>query len=446
MGANLKRFIDHHLMEWAQQKNFKPLLLRGARQVGKTHAARQLGKKFDSFVEINLEFTTAAQHLFKENLDPHRIVRDISLLTGKKIIPGKTLLFFDEIQAESQAVQALRYFYEMMPELHVIAAGSLFDFIVEAIGMPVGRVQSLYMYPMSFFEFLSALQEDVLMTEILNHDIGSTISQVAHTKALRLLAEYLAIGGMPEVVKEWVAHKDPHRCFDLQQTLIDSYRQDFGKYAQRYQIKYLDLLINNIPLQLGKKFKYSALEGDYRKRELSPCLDLLVIAGVINKVLHTDAQGLPLGAQVDPNEFKLIFLDIALAQALLGFDVSEWFLHPEQQFVNKGELVEAFVGQELLAYSNPIQKKQLYYWQRMERGSQAEIDYVTTIGEDIVPIEVKSGAGSTLKSMHMFLEKHQKSSYGIRFSTQNYSLYQKIRSYPLYAIAVATESPWIINF
>lgn len=439
----MKRFIDQYLLEWSRQKQFKPLLLRGARQVGKTYAVRQLGKQFDSFVELNLEFAAAAKNIFNDDLDPVRIIRDIALFTRQRIIPGKTLLFLDEVQAEPRAVQALRYFYEQMPQLHIIAAGSLFDFVIESIGMPVGRVQSLYMYPLSFLEFLAALKEEVLIEAITN---PVPMSEVVHTKALRLLADYLAIGGMPEVVHRWVEQKDPAACFVLQQTLIDSYRQDFSKYATRFQIKYLDLLFNSVPLQLGRKFKYSALEGDYRRRELAPCVDLLSTAGVVTKVMHTNAQGLPLGAQVDPSEFKLIFLDVALAQSILGLDLAAWFLNPEQQFVNKGELVEALVGQELLAYSYPLQKKQLYYWQRMERSSQAEVDYITTIGENIVPIEVKSGAGSTLKSMHIFLDKHPKSDFGIRFSTQNYSLYEKIKSYPLYAIAVAIESPLITKF
>ncbi len=436
----MKRLIDHHLLEWSRQKGLKPLLLRGARQIGKTYAVRQLGTKFDSFIELNLEFDPQIKNLFKGDLDPKRITRDISLLTGKQIVPGKTLLFFDEIQEEPQALQALRYFYEMMPELHVVAAGSLLDFAIEFVGMPVGRVQSLYMYPMSFLEFLHALDETVLLDALMTHDTDEPMSDVAHRKLLKLVYHYLAIGGMPEIVKAWVDTQDPKQCFALGQSLVNAYRQDFSKYSRRLQIKYLDTLFDNVPLQLGKKFKYSALEGDFRKRELSPCLDLLSTAGVVHKVFHSSAQGLPLGAQADPQTFKVLFLDVALAQSILGLDLGEWFLEVDEQLINKGEIAEAFVGQELLAYSNPAQKKTLYYWQRTERGSQAEIDYVTSIKENIVPIEVKSGKGTTLKSMHMFLQKHPKASYGIKFSTQNYSLFENIHSYPLYAIAAAVKS------
>jgi predicted AAA+ superfamily ATPase len=436
----MKRFIDSQLQDWAQQKGFKPLLLRGARQVGKTYAIRELGKKFDVFIEINLEVNPKAREIFNTDLYPQRIIQEISYLTKQEIVPGKTLLFFDEVQAAPKAVQALRYFYEMMPELHVVAAGSLLDFAIESVGIPVGRVEFLYMYPLSFLEFIYALEESILLKAIIEHPLDQPISTIAHDRLLRLIKEYLAIGGMPEAVYTWVQEKNALKCFKIQQTLINSYRQDFNKYAKTAQIKYLDILLDNIPLQLGKKFKYSAIPGEFRKRELAPCIDLLATAGVIHKVYDTAAQGLPLGAQIDPDSFKIIFLDVALAQVILGLDITEWLLSTEQPWVNKGEIVEAFVGQELLAYSRPLQKQQLYYWTRNERTAQAEVDYVTTIKQDIIPIEVKSGAGSTLKSMHIFLENHQHSRFGIRFSTQNYSVYENIYSYPLYAISIAIKS------
>lgn len=435
----MKRFIDHYLLEWSQEQGRKPLLLRGARQVGKTYAVRQLGKQFDSFIELNLELNPNVRELFKKSLDPKQIINEIFYMFKQEVIPGKTLLFFDEIQAEPQAVTALRYFYEMMPELHVIAAGSLLDFAIEQVGVPVGRVEFLYVYPLSFIEFLGAMDEKILFNAFIMHDPKTEISKIAHARLLKLISEYLAIGGMPEVVNIWVTKQDAKRCFKIQQTLVNAYRQDFNKYGTKFQIKYLEKLFAEMPLQLGKKFKYSAFEGDYRKRELSPCIDLLATAGIIHKVYHTAAQGLPLGAQIDLDDFKIIFLDIGLAQAILGLDLTNWLLDPEQQFVNKGELVEAFIGQEILAYSNPIQKKGLYYWRRTERNSQAEIDYVLQLKEAIVPIEVKSGAGSTLRSMHSFLDAHPKSRYGLRFSTHNYNIFEKIHSYPLYAVAQAIK-------
>jgi uncharacterized protein len=431
----MKRFIDKELSQWKDVKFRMPLLLRGARQVGKTYAARQLGKQFSSFVQVNLETQDKERAIFEKDLDVQRIIRDLSLLRMESIVPGKTLLFIDEIQVVPKAITALRYFYEEIPELHVIAAGSLLDFALEQVGMPVGRIESLYVYPMSFLEFLSAIKGDILVPEILSHSVEQELSEPVHHKILSLLGEYIAIGGMPGVVACWAEAKDPIRCFALQHAIIDTYRNDFVKYAKKKQIKYVNDLFNNIPQQLGKKFKYSEIEGDFRKRELTPALDLLATAGIVHKVTHSSGQGIPLGANVDPQNYKVIFLDIALAQAILGLDLADWFLNPTQQFVNKGAIAESFVGQELLAYANPHAKSNLYYWQRNAPSSSAEVDYLIQKGEKVIPVEVKSGLGSTLKSMHMFLESHTDTPFGIRFSTQNYSRHEKIDSLPLYAVA-----------
>ena len=232
----MKRFIDAHLLEWSKQKGFKPLLLRGARQVGKTYAARELGKKFETFIEINLEVNPKARDIFSTDLYPQRIIEEIFYLTKKKVVPGKTLLFFDEIQAEPKALLALRYFYEMMPELHVIAAGSLLDFAVESVGIPVGRVEFLYMYPLSFLEFIQALGEDILYKAIIEHEGTQPMSMIAHDRLLQLTKEYLAIGGMPEIVHTWAQERDALQCSKIHQTLINAYRQDFNQYAKKHQL------------------------------------------------------------------------------------------------------------------------------------------------------------------------------------------------------------------
>jgi predicted AAA+ superfamily ATPase len=435
----MKRLIDYHLLEWKGDKDRKPLLLRGARQVGKTYAVRVLGKTFTDFIEINLETLPHFIQIFEKDLLPERIVLEISVLLKKPIIPGKTLLFIDEIQVAPKAILALRYFYELMPELHVIAAGSLLDFAIAEVGIPVGRIQSLYMYPVSFIEFLAAQQATLLIEEILAHKIEQPLSDVIHEQSLALVGEYLAIGGMPQVVNCWATAKDPLRCGKFHFSLLDAYRQDFSKYASKFQIKYVEQIFSSIPRQLGNKFKYSVIEGEYRKRELAPALDLLVTAGIAHKVFHSAGQGIPLGAQVDPTDYKVIFLDIGLSQAVLDLDLAGWFVDPISEFVNKGSLVEAFVGQELLAYSDPHMKRNLYYWNRKDRSSIAEVDYLMQ-KKQIVPIEVKSGKGSTLRSINLFLETHPQSSYGIRFSTQNYSRHNNIDSYPLYAIVAAASS------
>jgi uncharacterized protein len=431
----MKRLIDYYLQSWKNDPYRKPLLVRGARQVGKTFSIRKLGEFFKDYVEINLEEVPELHVVFEKNLDPERMIAELSVILRKPIIPGLTLLFIDEIQVVPRAITALRYFYEKMPELHVIAAGSLLDFAIEQVGIPVGRVQSLYMFPMSFIEFLAALGYTTLIDEIMTHNISKPMSEVIHKKALELLGDYCAIGGMPRAVELWKETKNPFNCARAHTVIVDAYRQDFGKYAKTLQIKYVELVFAHIPIQMGKKFKYSLVDGDYRKRELAPALDLLVTAGVAHKIFHSAGQGVPLGAQSDPQDYKMIFLDIALAQVVLDVDVAGWFVQPSVEFVNKGAVVEALVGQEMLVYDDSYAKKNLYYWHRQVRGSEAEIDYLLTYQGNVIPVEVKSGAWTTLRSLHSFFESHQATMYGIRFSTQNYSEYEKIKSLPLYAVA-----------
>lgn len=334
-----------------------------------------------------------------------------------------------------KALTALRYFYEEMPELHVIGAGSLLDFAINEVGIPVGRVESLYLYPLSFIEFLAALDETLIIEAILLHELEQEMSPVVHAKILSLVAQYLALGGMPEVVSCWIRLKDPFRCSKIHETLARAYQQDFGRYAKRSQIKYLNLVFNEIPRQLGRKFKYSNIEGDFRKRELAPALDLLETAGIAHKVCYSASLGFPISAQEDPKDYKVLFVDVGLSQAVLNLELASWFLSPLTEFVNKGPLVEAFVGQEMLAYSTPHIKSELNCWHRETRTSEAEVDYVIKQKEYIIPIEVKAAAGTTLKSLYYFLENHKNSPYGIRFSAHNYSKHLKIHSYPLYAIA-----------
>lgn len=427
----MRRIVDHYLNHWMKGPRRKPLLLRGARQVGKTYAARHLGTKFASFVEINLELNLQARTVFAKDLDPHRIIRDLSIVAGQKIIPGKTLLFLDEIQVYPNILTALRYLYEMIPELHVIAAGSLLDFAIEQVGIPVGRVESLYIYPVSFIEFLA--QTPLLLQEVIDMD-KHALSEVAHNKLLEILGYYLAIGGMPEVVHAWFQTNDPLIIDRIHHQLIDTYKQDFAKYAKKHQVKYVDTVFRAIPQQLGNKFKYARIEGEFRKRELAPALDLLDTAGVAHKIFSSSGQGIPLGAQADIQDYKVLFIDVGLTQASLGLNVADWFLHPLQAFVNKGELVEAFVGQEMLVYADPFKKQQLYYWHRQAKSSQAEVDYLMQKSNQIIPIEVKSGPGTALKSMRVFLDSHRSTPYGIRFSTHQYSTFETLRSYPLYAV------------
>jgi predicted AAA+ superfamily ATPase len=413
---------------------------RGARQVGKTFIARELGKIFPDFVEINFELLPDAGKIFDRDLLPARIFRDLSLFLGRKIEPGQSLLFFDEIQAAPKAIQALRYFYELLPHQHCIGAGSLLDFELEKIGMPVGRVASLYMFPMSFMEFLAAKSKPLLIEMILEHDVKAKVSEVVHTKVLHLLGEYFAVGGMPEAVQCWLDTEDLNKCGTIHRTIIDSFRQDFNKYATKFQIKYIDALFNAIPALSGQKFKFSNIPGEYRKRDLLPALDLLIKAGVAHKIIHSSGAGIPLGATASGDQFKMLFLDMALAQTILGLDTTSWLLDTDLNLLNKGAITEAFVGQELLAYAPFDLKAQLYYWHREAKSSNAEVDYLIQKQNQIVPIEVKSGAPGKLKSLKIFRDEHRNSEYSVRFSSLNFDVANGIQNIPLYAVVKVVGS------
>jgi uncharacterized protein len=444
MEAYMKRLIDKHLKQWAESPHRKSLLLRGARQVGKTHAVRTLGEKFSNYVEINFELTPEAIALFDKDLNAERLIRDLSVFTGKQIEPGKTLLFLDEIQAAPKAVTSLRYFYENAPLLHVVAAGSHLGFAFDEVGVPVGRVSILQMRPLSFLEFLCASGSTLLAGEIVRHDPTKPLNSTIHNKAIDLLGEYHAVGGMPESAAAWIEHHDLDICRGINLDIVKSNRQDLDKYGAKFRQKFMGIVFEALPRQMGTKFRYHAIHGEYRKSQLAPALDLLEKIGVATKVFHTSAQGVPLGGSINPDHFKVILEDIALSQAMLGLPAGEWILHAPECLENRGEMIEAFAGQELLAYQDPSLDTPLYYWHRESRSSNAEVDYVIQQENAIIPVEVKSGTSGWLRSMHKFLEEHPASPYGLRFCSGDYHVDGKIKSYPLYAIAgavgVAKES------
>lgn len=434
------RLIDIELGKWMSSQRRKPLLLRGARQVGKTYSARILGKKFKNFVEINFEKQKDAGNIFSKDLDPERILRELSVLSGNRIIPGETLLFLDEIQECPDAVKALRYFFEDNPELHVISAGSLIDFSIEKIGLPVGRISTFYLYPVSFFEYLTAVENEDLILMLRESCYSFYINKAFHARLLSRLGEYIAIGGMPEALNAWINTKDLSECVKIKNSLVDTYRQDFERYGYRHQIKYLEKIFNRIPSLAGEKFKFAKISEEYRKRELEPAMELLEKAGLIHRIYHTNANGFPLSAEADTERYKVIFIDIGLSQSIFGASAKGWILNPLEEFVNRGSIAESFVGQELLAYSDPNVKSQLFYWHREARSSNAEVDYVIAINNRIFPVEVKSGGSGRLKSMAYFQKEHSKSCNGIRFYTGMPVKDENVVSYPLYAVKTALES------
>jgi predicted AAA+ superfamily ATPase len=436
----MKRDLSAYLLSWKNSQDRKPVLLRGARQVGKSYLAKELGRQFDDYIEINFELEPVFKSFFDKDLNPGRIIRDIALSTGHTITPGKTLLFLDEIQECPNAITSLRYFYEKMPRLHVIAAGSLIEFALEETGLPVGRINPLYLYPLSFMEFLTAKGHNMLREEIENHPPGEEVPEYFHQKLLEILGEYMTVGGMPKAVSVWLETEDLKKCNAIHQDLIDTFRQDFSKYARKRKQQYVEMVFSAIPRLLGKKFVFTAVSPDLRARELRPALELLSKAGIAHAIHHSSANGLPLGAEINPLISKVIFLDIALAQVILGIDGGKWILEPTRTVVNLGAITEAFVGQEILAYSPPDRKSSLYYWLR-EKSGRAEIDYITGIAGNVIPIEVKSGVTGSLKSLGLFLEKKKNAPYGIQLSQRNFFVDKgrRIHGYPLYAISSALK-------
>ena len=430
----MRRDIEKELILWKAQKEKYPLIIRGARQVGKSYLVETFGKThFQNNVIVNLEFQPQLKDCFK-SLDPSEIINKLQLLLGVQIKEDNTLLFLDEIQECPQAIMSLRYFKEKMPKLAVIAAGSLLEFAMRSpdFKMPVGRVQFLYLEPLSFSEYLDATSNQNLRKFLSDVKLTDSIDDVIHKKLLELLRIYIIVGGLPAVLNEYLSSKDFMNCQRIQTALLQTYRSDFGKYAKISQHKYLQKVFDTAPRMVGQRIKYSTIDPDNRSRDLKNALNLLTLAGIVRPIYLTKASGLPLGAQINEQRFKLNFLDVGLMQNSCGLQgrlsMGEDFMQ-----INAGSVAEQFVGQELTAYSDRHQQASLYFWAREKKGSMAEVDYVINIGSDIFPVEVKSGKEGRLKSLRMFIEE-KKSKLGIRLSQDRLSYYDKILSIPLYMV------------
>lgn len=418
---------------WRESNSHKPLLLRGARQVGKTHLVRQFAKQhFTNLVEINFEFEPNYKDCFS-TLKPDQIISKIESIGAHSITAGETILFLDEIQECPNAIQALRYFYETMPGLHVIGAGSLLDFSLRDadFSMPVGRVSFMYLRPMSFVEFLLAAGFEKLLTSIQKANIQTPLSVAEHEKALELLHLYSLLGGMPDVLATYFETKSTREAYLVQSEILSTYRRDFGKYASVAQHKYLQCVFEEAPKHLGEQIKFSKLNSEFRSRELSQAITDLQAAGLMQKVNSTAASGIPLASTINEKKFKLVFLDTGLAQNASGL-TPEMVLNKDIVLLNKGSIAEQLVGQELLAYQDVRLESELLFWARDGR-STAELDYVSVVGHTIVPIEVKAGTAGTLKSLQLFMQE-KNSPIGVRISSRPLSLEDKILSLPTYMI------------
>lgn len=397
------RFASKALDAWLTSHNRKPMVLRGARQVGKTWLIRDLAKRQHlDLVELNFERSPTLADLFSSN-NPEVILRNIEAELNITINISSSLLFLDEIQAAPQLFSKLRWFKEDMQDFPVIAAGSLLEFSLNKYqySMPVGRISYFYLEPMSFFEFILASGYDALYQRLLDFDLKDHIPESLHQKSLNLVHDFCIIGGMPEVVLEWVTDKNVKLCIKLQQDLLETYRDDFHKYGGETDAMLLSKIMMSVSEQLGGKFIYSRVDPKRNTAQIKNALTLLSRAKVCTKVLHTSGNGIPLGAESNEKFFKCFMLDTGLVSIQMGLASGKPSEVRSMIFRNKGGLAEQFVGQQLRAAQTPETDPKLFYWQRIG-GRMGELDYIIQHGNQVVPVEVKSGKSGSMKSLHYF--------------------------------------------
>ncbi len=427
----MKRLAEKEVIKWKNSLRRKPLIIRGARQVGKTWLVENvLASTFDNFVKIDLEKRRDLHVHFAGNLEPRAILNHLELITSR-IISGKTLLFFDEIQACPRAITALRYFYEQIPELHVVAAGSLLEFAFDEISVPVGRVQYLHLHPMTYYEYLLAMGKEPMADYSLTPP--KRVAPSIQKMILSELRNYFFVGGMPECVKTWRDSGSMIETFQVQSEILESYRDDFSKYKPRIDPACLDAVFLNTAKSVGEQLKYTRLNSGHSGQMNRKAFDLLNKAQIVQKISSCDPSGLPLGATANQKKFKASLMDIGLLQRTCQVPAELELQQDNMLAMYRGKLAEQFVAQELLAWHS----SELYYWARDARGSNAEVDYLAVHESKIYPVEVKSGAGGSLRSLHLMLEKYPNCPYGLVLYDGTYKMRteQKIMFLPLYSVA-----------
>lgn len=449
----IERFIDALLLEWKNSSSLKPLLLRGARQVGKSWAVKHLGESFTYYLEVNFEKRPDIKDVFERVHEVHDLANNLSLLYNVPVVAGQTLLFLDEVQDCPAAIKSLWAFKEDFPELHVVAAGSLLEFALQDLpSFGVGRIRSLFVYPFSFDEFLVAEGKSSWLEAKQQADNEKPLLTPLHNDLVQHYRTFLMVGGMPASVAAWVTTHDYRNC----QTELDdiqlTYYDDFKKYAKKVDPTLLRNTLQSVILQIGSKFTYSKVDGSYRAEEVKKALKLLSDAGIVKRVSHTAANGLPLGAEVNEKFRKYIYLDSALLLRILDMDLGGArqltdliVAGTTEDLVNKGGLAEMVLGWELIKYNNPRSQHDLYYWENTADGTRSEVDYIIARDMNVLPIECKSGTSGKMKSLHLFMHnKHLTDA--IRCSLENFALLEscdkkaddtvrRIQILPLYAIS-----------
>ena len=430
----MKRALYKNLLSWKNSDKRKPLLLQGARQVGKTWLINEFGKsEYTDYIYLNFEENPDLGRLFVGNKTPAKLIENMSLVVGRKIHAEDTLIFFDEIQIAPEALTSLKYFYEQAPEYHIIAAGSLLGVSVgKQSSFPVGKINFMTLYSMTFIEYLVAAGEKLLAEKLTSMDKPETLPEPVHNKLLEHLKIYLFLGGMPEVVQDYLNHRDIESVRQIQKEILEAYQRDFSKYAGADQAIKTSELWNSIPRQLAKenkKFKYSDVRKHSRSTTFEQTIEWLKKAGLITIVSNINTPKLPLSGYADYSKFKLFMHDTGLLAAMLNLS-SRIIVQPSAIFSEyNGAFIENYVSQQLIAEGN----RDLFYW---TSKSEAEVDFILQIHDDVFPLEVKSGSSRNLKSLRSYAEKyHPKRIY--RTSTRNFIQSGDFINIPLYACFLA---------
>lgn len=401
----MKRTCLSYLQEWLSSAERKPLVVRGARQVGKTWLVRHLAAVNNKqLIELNFEKRPALVSLFASN-DPQQILLNLEASFNQKINPAQSLLFLDEIQAAPELLAKLRWFAEELAELPVVAAGSLLEFILaeHSFSMPVGRINYMHVEPLSFEEFLLANDQALLYQYLTEYDFATDIPSALHAQLTSALKEFMIIGGLPTAVVNWNTEHSLTKINQIQHDLLATYRDDFAKYSKRIVTQNLDEVMMAIPKMLSQKFVFSRVNSALNSNAVKQIITLLNKARIAHRVVSCAANGVPLASEIKEKYFKEIFLDIGLSCAALGLTLTQINTTQEIVLINNGGVAEQLVGQLLRTINPPYIEPVLYYWQRDEKGSNAEIDYIIQHGNQVIPVEVKAGSTGSLKSLHLFM-------------------------------------------
>ena len=415
----MKRHQLAYIKEWMNRATRKPLIIRGARQVGKTTLVRLACEEMGvELIELNMEDPQDFSALLSQN-DPHKVFQ--AILFGQQkynLDPEKQLFFFDEAQACPELIPFLRYCYERAPEYRVILTGSLLEFVLQAdnYSFPVGRVEFLYLGPMTFEEFLSGTGNEGAVEQLQKVSVENPFNEAIHNIFLKHLRNYLIIGGMPDVINSYRETQSYLEAERTKQSIITTYQADFHKYSRNADIPLLNNILATIPAQLGNKVMYSKLAPGIKSEKVKRVLELLELAKIIQRCYHSHGNGLPLASQQKSNHFKLIFLDVGLVQSMLGISLAEIETTPEINEIAKGAMAEQFVGQHLMVDKPMFEAPTIHYWEKQEKHSTAEVDFLMPWHQSVLPVEVKSGHKGHMKSLQQFLQE-KNNDKAMRFSS-----------------------------